>query len=83
MHCWTGAGVSRRRHCRAARLGAQKGVLRRRAGLTQWGHVFTVKARKHLDDAAADGKAVDDVRAAVEGLWAQVRPAVFPRSTAV
>lgn len=42
------------------------------AGLTQWGHVFTVKARKHLDDAAADGKPIDDVRATVEDLWAQV-----------
>mmetsp|Transcript_14445 Transcript_14445/g.43688 ORF Transcript_14445/g.43688 Transcript_14445/m.43688 type:complete len:721 (-) Transcript_14445:878-3040(-) len=41
------------------------------SGLTQWGHVFTVKARKHLDDAAADGKPIDDVRATVEDLWAQ------------
>lgn len=36
--------------------------------------MFTVKARKHLDDAAADGRGIDDVREAVQDLWAQARP---------
>lgn len=43
------------------------------AGLLQWGHTFTMVARKHLDDAAADGKPVSEVRAKVDEQWAKVR----------
>ena len=43
------------------------------AGLLQWGHTFTMVARKHLDDAAANGKPISDVQDVVEEQWAKVR----------
>lgn len=42
------------------------------AGLLQWGHTFTMVARKHLDEAAADGKPIADVKELVEEQWAKV-----------
>jgi tetratricopeptide (TPR) repeat protein len=41
------------------------------SGLLQWGHTFTMVARKHLDDAAADGKPISDVQDVVEEQWAK------------
>jgi chemotaxis protein histidine kinase CheA len=41
------------------------------SGLVQWGHTYTMVARKHLDDAAADGRDVADVRSQVDEQWAK------------
>lgn len=41
------------------------------SGLTQWGHTFTVMARKLLDDAASDDKPISAVKKDVEDLWSK------------
>ena len=48
------------------------GIVYSHLGLLQWGNTYTMVARKHLDDAAADGRPISDVLATVEEQWAKV-----------